>query len=140
MLIKQIYGQYLAIGGETQEINPRWLSLFNWGALNGELIPLSEQFGYFLIEEENYLWGRAVAFSNNWQNYWIKTHNGRMIWKLSELRAKKELDNIKFETFLTGAESIESNEFSTGWIPHSLDSINLERNNVVKQNFTVNEN
>lgn len=127
MLIRQIYGNYLAIGGETTEVYPRWLSLFNWGALNGELIPLSEKFGYFLIEEDNYLRGRSVAFANNWSNFWIKTHNGRLIWKLSKIRAQKELEIIKLENFLTGAELIQNNEYETGWIPNSLESLNLEK-------------
>jgi len=114
MLIRQMYGQYLAIGGKTNDIYPIWLSLYNWGALNGELITISEEFGYFLIEEYNYIWGRSTAFANNWFNFWIKTHNGRLIWKLCEIKAKKELNEIKFETFLTGAETLESNEFNTG--------------------------
>lgn len=127
MLIRQIYGNYIAIGGETLEIYPRWLSLFNWGALNGELMALSDNFGYFLVEEERYLWGRSTAFANNWFNFWIKTHNGKMIWKLCKIRAKKELEEIKLENFLTGAETIENNEFITGWVPNSLESTNLDK-------------
>lgn len=123
MLIKQIYGQYMAIGGETTEIYDRWLSLFNWNGLNGELLELSENFKYFLIEESKYIHTRAVVFCCHWP-YSYKGKSGNFIFKLATLKAKKELDSIKLENFLTGAELIENNEFSTGWIPNSLDSLN----------------
>ncbi len=126
-MIKQIYGQYLSIGSKVKEIYPIWLSLYNWNALNGELMYLSDDFGYFLVEENNFLKGRATAFANNWSNYWLKTHNGKMLWKLAKIKAKKELDSIKFENFLTGAETIENNEFMTGWLPNSLTSTNLDK-------------
>ncbi len=145
MLIRQIYGNYQAIGGTTEEIYDRWLSLYNWNGLNGELLELSDNFKYFLIEEVKYIHTRAVVFCCHW-GWSYKGKPGKLIFGLASIKARKELDSIKVENFLTGAESIENNEFSTGWIPNSLDSLNSDGiifkeyrtfNGAIKQNDKI---
>ncbi|MEK6882083.1 MAG: hypothetical protein AABY22_20875 [Nanoarchaeota archaeon] len=80
MLIKQVFGSFWAISGLTKEIYNLHLSLFNWGAINNpNLLEIGNDFKYFLVRYDDYLKFRTMAFASNWQNYWIKTKNGKMI-------------------------------------------------------------
>ena len=101
MLIKQVFGSFWAISGLTKEIYNLHLSLFNWGAINNpNLLEIGNDFKYFLVRYDDYLKFRTMAFASNWQNYWIKTKNGKMIYKLAKLKAQREFDLIKEEIFL----------------------------------------
>lgn len=115
MLIKQEYGPYFAIGGNQTEIYPLWLSLFNWGGTNGEIMWMADDFGYFLIERGKYFKGRISAFCNNHEKFWLNTHNGKLIYKLALFKTQKEWDNIRGELFLNHNFYDQEFEHSLEW-------------------------
>lgn len=94
------------IGGSPLEINNLHTSLFNWGGITEEPHDLGnpEVFLFFNINIEKYIKYRSIAFANSWQDRWNKTRNGKLIWKLSQNRAQRELNNIKEEQFIFGRD------------------------------------
>lgn len=100
MLIKQNAGSQIVIGGNINDITSLYLSVWNWKGISDEieLISLSDNFSYFFVRDlDKFLHARAVAFAENWQNYWQENDP---IWQNSIDKAKKEYDDIPSEKFL----------------------------------------
>jgi hypothetical protein len=105
-MIKQSFGPYLAIGGSPEKINPLFLSLWNHGAVNGELLDLGnpEVFVYFLVTEEKFLKARAIVHAQNHSRKIGFNHNqiqGQQVWSAAKEAARIQLDSIENETFLS---------------------------------------
>jgi hypothetical protein len=95
MIIRTKCGEFLAIGGPPEEINPLFLSLYNWGGLDRELLNLGlpQNFVYFLIRPEHFVYYRAVAFCNSEVNK--KKTEGFIVWDSAVLKANEELDSLR---------------------------------------------
>lgn len=116
----------MCIGGKPEEIAPLWLSVYNWGGCNGELLDFgdSEIFQYFYVTRKSYMRARSAAFINNWpmQGQYKGKRGGACLYKLCQLKAKKELDNMETYNFLATRDRIEPYNFGT--LEKSLAEIN----------------
>lgn len=126
MILKTIFGMYYALGSNPKEIIGPYLSCWNFGGINGELLDLGEPniFQYFLTTKEAYINARSKNLAFHWPHKYKGKRGG--CFKLCKIKAEKEFNSFKEENFLTN-ETFENNEFSTGWIPRSLELINLEK-------------
>lgn len=100
------FGDYIGIGGEYKEIIGKYYSAWNFGAINGELLSMSDNFFYFLTKEEAYVKARAINMSFHWPwNY--KKGKRDLALEFAKIKARKELNSFKQEKFLNHCELSE---------------------------------
>ena len=124
-MIKQSnYANQIAIGGTKEEVEPLFTALYNWQGTDAtDLLSLgSDEFFYFLIQEDKYIDARAKAFCMNWQNYWKKEELNSVggAWALAKDKARKELDGITEERFLL------ANPYDISYTLHETESNRIE--------------
>ena len=100
-LVKCLFGDFIAIGGQPESLRPLHNSLYNFGGLNTtELLDLgsSDTFQYLLVTEARYILARRKNMIINME---MKYKNRKLPWKITQIRAQKEFNSIKEENFLS---------------------------------------
>lgn len=114
MKIKQNLGSVYAVAGTPEEINPLFLSLFNWNGLATTAKILNEgspeTFVYFLITEESYILARSHCFVCQISSGLDKGKE-RGNWQAAQSMARREWDGISYEKFLFFDTSFEIEAF-----------------------------
>jgi hypothetical protein len=101
-LCKTFYGSQIAIGGSPNNIVGLYYSLWNFGALSGELLDLgnANNFRYFIVSEDQYILARTKNKVIHWPYNGYKGRPGNIPFGLAKLVAQIELQSIKEENFL----------------------------------------
>lgn len=133
MIIKQLVGESISLGGKLEDIEPIYFSCYNFNnKFNSELSELSPEFYYFTVTEKDYLYARAKNLHWNW-NYSNpdgtpeqRYRRTKMARSLAELRAKKELNDYPEETFIKNNQDFEAHIYTFGAIPKDLYKVSDE--------------
>ena len=146
MIIKQIIGDKIYLGGNLKSIEPINFSCYNYGGTNSILMPLGGDFYYFCIDEYGYLKARS---KNIWYNQ--KTGDIGGDWKsryrraraslnIAIKKAKKELDSYENQIFIKINDN-SNYKFSFGEIPRDLEKINTNHSEEqIKEKIVYSEN
>ena len=131
MIIKQTVGSSIYLGGDLKDIEPLNFSLFNFcNRFNSELQELSDNFLYFVTTPEDYVYARTRNIHINWAynnpegSFVERYKRTKMAFKLSQMRAIKELKEYKEETFIHNQQDYTAHIYSFGNVPEDLDKIN----------------
>lgn len=127
-LCKTIWGEFIAIAGNPQKLEPLFFSLYNFGAINvNHTLSLGNEddFQYLLVREQDYILARSKNMVIHWPHSYINKQNKNTAWKMAKIAAHKELDNIKWEDFLKNS-SMANDTYQFGWIPTDTGLLNSE--------------
>ena len=131
MIIKHTIGSGIYIGGQLKEIEGLNFSLYNFNNnFNSDLQEISPNFHYFLTTEEDYIYARAKNLQFNWKynnpegSFTDRYKRTKMVKKLSQIKAKQELDNIKEDPFISNNQHFTAQIHSFGDMPTRLDGVN----------------
>ena len=140
MIIKQTIGNGFHLGGPLSEIEPISFSCYNFNNnFNSELIEMSPDFHYFTVKAEDYVYARAKNMLINWAysdstgTLAQRLGRTRMAKKLSVIKAKRELQDYREESFIHNNQNYSARTYDFGAIPMDLNELSDESGDKEKQ-------